>query len=120
MSGTDTARRRTVAFVTATADGTDETVAVTTADELCGLLTAQTVELLQTSARKQLTSIRDAARLVGRDIKTVHYEPIRLGRRDLVAFADNGRARRPVVVYDKLVVEITLTADGDSATTADV
>lgn len=78
------------------------------ADELFGLLTPQTVELLRTIARDQPASIREAARLVDRDIKNVHRELIRLGARDLVNFEEDGRARRPVLAYDTLEIELAI------------
>jgi len=104
MPGADSPGRREIAV------GTDpERDAVRLdADELFGLLTPQTVELLRTIAREQPGSIRETARLVDRDIKNVHRELIRLGARDLVGFEEDGRARRPVLAYDTLAIELAI------------
>ena len=116
MPTTDTPDRRTIAV----GDGEthDEAVAID-AEGLFGLLTPQTVELLRTIAREQPASIREAARLVDRDIKNVHRELIRLGARGLVTFEDEGRARRPVVSYDALRIDIGLSIDTGTGTAPD-
>jgi predicted transcriptional regulator len=49
-------------------------------------------------------SIRETARLVGRDVKNVHEELTTLEALGVVRFEDAGRAKRPVFPYDELVV----------------
>jgi len=104
MPGADPPGRRAIAVGT---DPEGDAVRLD-ADELFGLLTPQTVELLRTIAREQPGSIRETARLVDRDIKNVHRELIRLGARDLVEFEEDGRARRPVLTYDTLAIELAI------------
>jgi len=49
-------------------------------------------------------SIRETARLVGRDVKNVHEELTTLEALGVVRFEEVGRAKRPVFPYDDLVV----------------
>ena len=105
MPGADPPERREIAVGI---ESEDSDAIRLDADKLFGLLTPQTVELLRTIAREQPASIRETARLVDRDIKNVHRELIRLGARDLVEFEEDGRARRPVLTYDTLAIELAI------------
>ena len=78
------------------------------------LLSPNTLELLRTSARDHPESIRETARLVDRDIRQVHDTLTDLERMNLVHFEDEGRAKRPVVWYDEIDVELPITEENDS------
>lgn len=66
------------------------------------------VELLRTVADAEPSSIRETARLVGRDVRQVHDNLWQLGRLDVVRFEREGQAHRPVVPYERLEVEISV------------
>lgn len=67
-----------------------------------------TIELLRTIASEEPASIREAARLVDRDVRQVHDNLWELGQLGLVAFDRSGRAHRPVVDYDRIEVAVDL------------
>lgn len=85
-------------------DGTDEReLSEAEADRVCR---PTSVELLRTVAREEPSSIREAARLVDRDVRQVHDNLWRLGELDLVTFDRDGRSHRPVVDYERIELEI--------------
>jgi predicted transcriptional regulator len=75
------------------------------ADRLCR---PTSIELLRTVAREEPTSIREAARLVDRDVRQVHDNLWKLGELGLVEFDRSGQSHRPFVTYDRIEVEIDL------------
>jgi predicted transcriptional regulator len=75
------------------------------ADRLCR---PTSIELLQTLAREEPTSIREAARLVERDVRQVHDNLWKLGALDLVEFDRSGQSHRPYVTYERIEMEIDL------------
>lgn len=85
-------------------DGTDEREF--TAEEADRVCRPTSIELLCTLAREEPSSIREAARLVDRDVRQVHDNLWKLGTLDLVAFDRSGRSHRPVVDYERIELEI--------------
>lgn len=83
-------------------------------EDLHRLLRPTTLNLLRTIAREQPASIRETARLVDRDVRQVHDDLRKLERFNLVAFEEEGRAKRPVVWYDDIDVELPIAEDGAS------
>ncbi|WP_423745090.1 winged helix-turn-helix transcriptional regulator (plasmid) [Haladaptatus sp. SPP-AMP-3] len=69
------------------------------------------LELLRTIARNSPASIRETARLVGRDVRQVHDNLEELEQLGLVRFEADGRSKRPVVWYDEIAVELELNSD---------
>jgi predicted transcriptional regulator len=67
-----------------------------------------TIELLSVIADAEPDSIREAARLVDRDVRQVHDNLWELGQLGLVEFDRGGRAHRPVVDYDRIEVTVGL------------
>lgn len=63
-------------------------------------------------------SIRETARLVGRDKKNVHEELTTLEALGVIRFEEAGRAKRPVFPHDDLVVSPLAHGRGDSTHTA--
>jgi len=63
-------------------------------------------------------SIRETARLVGRDKKNVHKELTTLEELCVIGFESVGRAKKPVFPYDDLVVSPLAHDPGDGATAA--
>lgn len=75
------------------------------ADRLCR---PTSIELLRTLAREEPTSIREAARLVDRDVRQVHDNLWKLGELGLVEFDRSGQSHRPFVTYERVELEIKL------------
>lgn len=72
------------------------------------VLTAKNLALLRTIATDEPESVRELARLVDRDVKNVSTALNRLAELGLVEFEREGRAKRPVVWYDEVEVDITI------------
>ncbi len=88
------------------ADGT-ETVSVDPADADT-VVRPTTIDLLRAIAREEPSSIREAARLVDRDVRQVHDDLWTLGQLGLVEFDRSGRSHRPIVGYDRVEVDVEL------------
>ncbi|MDL5361024.1 bacterio-opsin activator domain-containing protein [Halalkalicoccus sp. NIPERK01] len=73
--------------------------------------TPTALELLETVRRERPASINETARVAGRDVKNVHDELKRLARSGVIRFSEEGRAKRPVVPFDELVVDLPLVED---------
>ena len=88
-----------------------------TTDQLAQVFTPRAIDLLQAIAQAEPGSIREAARLVDRDIKQVSENLERLEEYGVVEFVDEGRAKRPVVPYDEIDIQLPLrgTVESDTA-----
>ena len=111
------------AFEQALADETPATdsprrLSFETTDQLAQVFTPRAIDLLQVIAQEEPASIREAARLVDRDIKQVSENLNRLEAYHVVEFEDDGRAKRPVVNYDEIDIQLPLRqrAETDTAT----
>ena len=72
------------------------------------MFTPRAIDLVQAIAQEEPESMREAARLVDRDIKQVSENLGRLAEYDVVEFVDDGRAKRPVVPYDEIDIQLPL------------
>jgi predicted transcriptional regulator len=79
-----------------------------TTDQLAQVFTPRAIDLLQAIAQEEPASIREAARLVDRDIKQVSENLDRLEEYGVVEFVEKGRAKRPVVPYDEIDIQLPL------------
>jgi len=79
-----------------------------TTDQLAQVFTPRAIDLLQAIAQEEPASIREAARLVDRDIKQVSENLERLEAYGVVEFVEEGRAKRPVVPYDEIDIQLPL------------
>jgi len=79
-----------------------------TTDQLAHVFTPRAINLLQAIAQEEPRSIREAARLVDRDIKQVSENLGRLEEYGVVEFLSEGRAKRPVVPYDEIDIRLPL------------
>lgn len=88
-----------------------------TTDQLAQVFTPRAIDLLQVIAQEEPTSIREAARLTDRDIKQVSENLERLEEYAVVEFVQEGRAKRPVVRYDEIDIQLPLreNVETDSA-----
>ena len=85
----------------------DETDTLSFDEEAADRLVQPTsLELLSTVAREEPSSIREAARLVDRDVRQVHDDLWNLGQMGLVEFDRGGRSHRPIVGFERVEVRI--------------
>jgi len=118
----DLQHRTAEAFEQALSDDRPETdsprqLSFETTDQLAQVFTPRAIDLLQVIAQDEPASIREAARLVDRDIKQVSANLERLEEYGVVEFEDEGRAKRPVVEYDEIDIQLPLRqrAETDAA-----
>lgn len=84
--------------------------------ELHRLLSPANLDLLRAIRQHEPGSMRAAAELVDRDFKEVHRNLTELEALNVVTFEQEGRAKRPVVRFDEIDIEVSLTAEeGDPA-----
>ena len=106
-------RRTADAFEKALGDGSPDAdaphrLSFESTDQLAQVFTPRAIDLLQAIAREEPASIREAARLVDRDVKQVSENLDRFAAYDIVAFVEEGRAKRPVVAYDEVDIRLPL------------
>jgi len=106
-------QRTADAFETARADTGFENdaprrLSFETTDQLGQVFTPRAIDLLHAIAQEEPESIRATARLVDRDIKQVSENLERLEAYDVVEFVTEGRAKRPVVPYDEIDIQLSL------------
>ncbi|MFC7081037.1 MarR family transcriptional regulator [Halorussus caseinilyticus] len=80
------------------------------------VLNPKNLALLRTTLNQDPASVRELARLVGRDVKNVSTAINELAELGVVELVRDGRAKRPVVWYDEIEVRYALR-DPDSDST---
>lgn len=78
-------------------------------DDLQRLLSPANLALLRAIRRHEPASMRAAAELVDRDFKEVHRNLTELEQLNVIEFEEAGRAKRPVVRFDEIDIEVSLT-----------
>lgn len=68
----------------------------------------QNLELLRAIVREAPESIRDTARIVGRDVRPVHRNLVELEALHLIELVEEGQARRPHVWYGGIELDLPL------------
>ena len=98
----------------------DQLAIVTFANEqqLTDVFNERTYTLLRIIRDEDPTSIRETARLVGRDVKNVHAELTTLEALGVIRFEEEGRSKRPVFPYDDLIISPFTHDDGGPAAAA--
>jgi predicted transcriptional regulator len=98
-------------------DPVDQPAIVTVANEqqLSDVLNERTYTLLRVIRSDEPDSIRETARLVGRDVKNVHEEVTTLEALGIIRFDEDGQSKRPVFPYDDLIISPFAHDDGDTA-----
>jgi len=89
--------------------------------DLSRLLSQKNLELLEAIAEHEPESIRRAAEIVNRDYKQVHRNLSELEDIDVIEFegGGSGRAKKPLLAYDGLEIDLPFTdsrSDTDVAT----
>lgn len=74
----------------------------------------KSLALLRAIVRHEPASIRETARLVDRDVSQVHRNLTELAELHLLDLVDEGNAKRPVVWYDGISVDLPLVDTGES------
>ncbi|MEZ3117578.1 transcriptional regulator [Halobaculum sp. MBLA0147] len=82
-------------------------------DELGRVFSPRAIDLLRTIAREDPASIREAARLIDRDIRDVSRNLDRLEEYDVIEYDSDGRSKRPVVPYDDIQIDLGLGVTSD-------
>lgn len=78
-------------------------------DDLQRVLSPRNIELLETIREREPRSIRELARLVERDVSRVYDNVTELARLNIIELREEGQARRPVMHYDRIEVDIPIT-----------
>jgi predicted transcriptional regulator len=79
----------------------------------------KSLELLRAIVQHEPASIRETARLVDRDVSQVHRNLTELEELHLIDLVEDGHAKRPVVWYDTIDIDLPLVrpaVDSDGAT----
>ncbi|OLZ39697.1 hypothetical protein A6E15_01275 [Natrinema saccharevitans] len=91
------------------------TVTVANEQQLSDVFNERTYALLRVIRDENPESIREMARVVGRDVKNVHEELTTLEALGIIRFDDDGQSKRPVFPYDDLIISPFAHDGGDSA-----
>lgn len=86
--------------------------------DLHRLLSPVNLALLRAIRRHEPESMRATADLVDRDFSDVHRNLTELEALNVVEFASEGRAKRPVVRFDEIDIEVSLDPDETDAAAA--
>jgi len=101
-------------------DSIDNPTTITFPDEklLADTFNERTYTLLNLIREQQPSSIRETARLAGRDKKNVHEELTRLEALGVIRFERDGQSKRPIFPYDELIIRPVSDPTDDTAATA--
>jgi len=89
--------------------------------ELSRLLSPKNLELLEAISELEPASISEAAELVDRDYKQVHRNLSELAAIEVIEFegGGSGQAKKPLLAYDGLEIDIPFTeSNGNTGTAA--
>ena len=88
--------------------------------DLSRLLSQKNLELLEAIAEHEPESIRRAAEIVNRDYKQVHRNLSELEDIDVIEFegGGSGRAKKPLLAYDGLEIDLPFTDSGSDTDVA--
>ena len=88
-----------------------DTLSFPSVDLLFETFNSRTTSLLNAISEEEPASIRETARLVGRDVKNVHEELTELDRLGVIRLERDGRAKRPVFPYEEVVISLPFDRD---------
>ena len=87
-------------------------------DDLMGTFTPSTLDLLVSVQREQPASINETARVIERDVSTVHKQLTRLESLGVIYFDKESQSKRPVVWFDDLVINLPFDEESEATETA--
>ena len=82
------------------------------------LVSPKNLELLRTIREHEPGSIRELARMVDRDVSRVHDNVTELARLNVIRLEPDGQARRPIVEFDRLEIDVSMRSDDDGSASA--
>jgi predicted transcriptional regulator len=91
-----------------------DTVSFSDPSQIARILTQKRLEVIKTVMRDHPESIRGLARLVDRNPKEVNDDVHLLSEYGIISLEQDGRAKRPVVPYDRIEFAVTLELDDSS------
>ncbi len=106
------ARNPPVDFIRALSKGGLNDVHVIRRETAERVLTPERERLLETVANEDISSVRDLARQLDRNVSVVSRDLDVLFEADIINFEKDGRAKKPVMAHDHVVVE-PLVLNGD-------
>lgn len=68
------------------------------------VLTEARMELVEKITTSEIESVRDLARQVDRNVSVVSRDLAALYEADIIAYEENGRAKRPILAHDNIIV----------------
>jgi predicted transcriptional regulator len=80
---------------------------------LSRLITEANIELIRTIRQHKPASMRETAKLVDRGHKEVHQNLTRLETLNVIDFVQEGRAKRPLVSFDEIKIDIPVARSGE-------
>lgn len=109
----------TAAVVDEGEDPGPDTVSFSDPERIARILTGKRLELLKAVMEEEPESMRALARLVDRNPKEVNDDVHLFEEYGIISLEQDGRAKRPVVPYDKLEFAVTLELDDSSESGGD-
>lgn len=98
-----------------TREGDPSVLAFETPRQALRLLSDARFELLETIRAENPESIRELARLVERDVSTVHKDIELLADHGIVELRSEGRNKRPTVAYEEIHIDVDLSFESDAS-----
>lgn len=86
--------------------------------DLARLVSPPNLRILRSIARQEPGSMRQVAELVDRDFKEVHRNLTELEALGVIELRADGAAKRPVLRYDGIEIEVQLLPDADGGGSA--
>lgn len=87
-----------------------------TTDQLARVFSPRAIDLIRTIVKHEPGSMREAARLVDRDIKQVSQNLDQLEEHGVIEYIKEGRSKRPVVPWDEIDLKLALREPEDGST----
>jgi len=84
-------------------------------EQLAEVFDGHAYSILRVIRNQNPGSIRETARLLGRDIKNVHRELSRLEALGVIRFEEEGQAKKPIFPYDDLLIRPFVNEGSESA-----
>jgi len=94
------------------------TLSFTSYDDLMETLTPRVLDLIEAIHQEEPSSINETARVVDRDIKSVHEELSRLAQLGIIFLEEDGQSKRPVVWFNELVINLSFDPATDDTVAA--
>ena len=85
------------------------TVSFDSPEKIRKLLTEKRLELMKTIMEKEPDSITELTEILDRDMKEVHNDLKLLEENNIVFFEEEGRKKKPVIPYNDIKVDYSIT-----------